>query len=71
MLSVLASALFLYKERTSTGLLIFIELYLSGFRVRPPLTATFFIPAEKNPYVDSCLKPLYNGHFLLCPMWPL
>ena len=47
MLSVLASALFLYKERTSIGLLIFIELYLSGFRVRPPLTATFFIPAEK------------------------
>ena len=34
MLSVLASALFLYKERTSSGLLIFIELYLSGFR--PP-----------------------------------
>ena len=25
----------------------------------------------KNPYIDSCLKPLYNGHFLLSPRWPL
>ena len=29
-------------------------------------TATFFSPqSTKNPYIDSCLKPLYNGHFLL------
>ena len=34
MLSVLASALCLHRERISTGLLIFIGLYLSGFR--PP-----------------------------------
>ena len=26
-------------------------------------TTTFFVPADKNPYIDSCLKPLYNGHF--------
>ena len=25
----------------------------------------------KNPYIDSCLKPFYNGHFLLSPRWPL
>ena len=26
-------------------------------------TATFFVPRTKNPYIDSCLKPLYIGHF--------
>ena len=44
--------------------------------VEAPLTATalqrplFFVPAEKKSYIDSCLKPLYNGHFLLFPRWP-
>ena len=31
-------------------------------------TAIFSRPGgQKNPYIDSCLKPLYNGHFLLSP----
>ena len=35
-------------------------------------TVTFSRPrGQKNPYIDSCLKPLYNGHFLLSPKWPL
>ena len=35
-------------------------------------TVTFSRPGgEKNPYIDSCLKPLYNGHFLLSPKWQL
>ena len=35
-------------------------------------TANFCRPGgQKNPYIDSCLKPLYNGHFLLSPKWPL
>ena len=25
----------------------------------------------QNPYIDSCLKPFYNGHFVLSPRWPL
>ena len=38
----------------------------SGNTVEPQLTDTFFQPdGQKNiPYVDSCLKPLYNGHLL-------
>ena len=46
--------------------------------VEPPLTATslqrphFFVKADKKSiYLDSCLKPLYNGHSLLSPRWPL
>ena len=28
--------------------------------------ATFFCPIwQKNPYIDSCVKPLYNGHFFI------
>ena len=35
-------------------------------------TVTFSRPGgQKDPYIDSCLKPLYNGHFLLSPKWPL
>ena len=35
-------------------------------------TVTFSRPGgQKNPYIDSSLKPLYNGHFLLSPRWPL
>ena len=30
-----------------------------------------FRPGGKKSYIDSCLKPLYNGHFLLSPRWPL
>ena len=31
-----------------------------------PTTATFFSSRRtKNPYIDSCLKPLYNAHFLV------
>ena len=38
----------------------------------PPLTATFFLSHwTKNPAIESCLKPLYNGHFLLSPRWLL
>ena len=40
---------------------------------RPPLYKGHCFSARraKNPYFDSCLKPLYNGHFLLSPRWPL
>ena len=31
---------------------------LSNLRQRPH----FFVPTEKNPYIDPCLKPLYKGH---------
>ena len=41
--------------------------------VKVPLTATslqqplFFCPTgQKNPYIDSCLKLLYNGHLFFC-----
>ena len=43
------------------------------YTVEPPLTATIFRPGgQKSPYVDSCSKPLYNGHLfttvtLFCP----
>ena len=32
-----------------------------------PTTATFQFSSRrtKNPYIDSCLKPLYNGHFVV------
>ena len=26
---------------------------------------------KKSIYLDPCLKPPYNGHFLLSPRWPL
>ena len=44
--------------------------------VEAPPTATalqrplFFVPADKKSYIDFCLKPLYNGNFLLSPRWP-
>ena len=34
-------------------------------------TATFFRPCGQKIVHDSCLKPLYNGNFLLSPRWPL
>ena len=72
MLRVLASTLCFYKDKIATGLFFFIELHRFDLaKGEPPLTATFFVLAEKNPYIDSCLKPLYNGHFLLSPTWPL
>ena len=42
-----------------------LEIYCT---VKPPLTATckqrplVFVPGTKNPYTESCFKPLYNGH---------
>ena len=40
-------------------------------RLEPNLStkkvALFRPGGQKNPYIDSCLKPLYNGLFLLSP----
>ena len=32
------------------------------------LQRPFFL--ADSPYVDSCLRPLYDSHFLLSPRWP-
>lgn len=42
--------------------------------VEPSLSSRplFFVPANwKKPYIDSCLKPLYNGTSLQRPRWSL
>ena len=38
-----------------------------GATVEPQLTASShnFTFLADSPYIDTCLKPLYNGHFLL------
>ena len=38
------------------------QLTASSHNCHPSTTATFL---ADSPYIDSCLKPLYNGHFLL------
>ena len=35
--------------------------------VEPPLTTTFFVPGDKKLYIDSYLKPLFNGHLFTMP----
>ena len=53
------------RKRVITG------LSALGTTAEPLLTATslqwppFFLPVDKNLYIDSCLKPLYDGHLLL------
>ena len=38
------------------------QLTASSHNCHPSTTATFL---ADSPFIDSCLKPLYNGHFLL------
>ena len=69
MLSVLASALFLYKERISIGLLIFIELYLSGFR--PPWSCWSQTSAKSHLFHPSGKKSIRWLLFKTSLQWPL
>lgn len=58
------------RKRVITG------LSALGTTVEPSLMATslqwppFFLPVDKNLYIDSCLKPLYDSHLLLSSRWP-
>ena len=40
-----------------------LQIVQSSLRYRPPLYNGLFFSSRrtKNPYIDSCLKPLYNG----------
>ena len=49
----------------------FSEPKVIGGTIEPLLTATFFRPCVQKIIQDSCLKPLYNGNFVLSPRWPL
>ena len=58
---------FLCGPRAAT-VTAFFSIYSRTSLQRP----LFFVPADKNPLIDSCLKPLYNGHLFttatfLCP----
>lgn len=52
------------KNGNGVGFKFKIELQITTCRTSAnchlSTTATFFVPALKNPYIDSCLKPFYN-----------
>ena len=60
-----------YSQDKHMTIVIYVWLIMIPSNLPYPVDPSFLSRRTKKPYIDSCLKPLYNGTSLQRPRWSL